>query len=424
MHADVPAVKAMPSDEFFLARQPILGRDQKLFAYELLFRAAGEHEDANITDSVAATAAVISHASQLGMEQVVGEQMAFVNVDEAVLLSDYVGFLSPHKVILEILETVKPTPRLLARVIELKGIGFKFALDDVVAFSPDVDSLAALVDIIKVDIQGVVPGELASLTHSLRRPQKKLLAEKVETQEEFHLCLELGFDYFQGYHFARPSMLSGKKIAPSTVAILKLLDLLKSRADDETIETAVKRDALISLNLLRLVNSRAARPGQRIESLAQALQLLGRRELQRWLQILVYAAPGADVELKSPLLQMASTRGKLLELMSQKLAPDDSAAADTAFTVGIMSLTEAMLSVPMADILDNVDVADEVRAALMERAGTLGHMLRVAEILENSSGLLRPLSAAIKKLGLTVKEVRDIELAAFRWVRELAVEEG
>jgi EAL and modified HD-GYP domain-containing signal transduction protein len=110
--------------------------------------------------------------------------------------------------------------------------------------------------------------------------------------------------------------------------------------------------------------------------------------------------------------------------MSQKLAPDDSAAADTAFTVGIMSLTEAMLSVPMADILDNVDVADEVRAALMERAGTLGHMLRVAEILENSSGLLRPLSAAIKKLGLTVKEVRDIELAAFRWVRELAVEEG
>jgi EAL and modified HD-GYP domain-containing signal transduction protein len=421
MHAEVTAVKTTPSDEFFLARQPILGRDQNVFAYELLFRAAGEHEDANITDSAAATAAVISHASQLGMEQVVGEQLAFVNVDEFVLMSDFVRFLPPHQVILEILETVTPTPRLLARVVELKQLGFKFALDDVVAFSPEIDSLVALVDIIKVDIQGVARADLSSLTCALRRPQKRLLAEKVETQEEFNLCLELGFDYFQGYHFARPHMLSGKKIAPSDVAILALLDLLKSQADDRTIETAVKRDALVSLNLLRLVNSRAARPGQRIDSLAQALQLLGRRQLQRWLQILLYTAPGATVELKSPLLQMASTRGKLLELMSLKVTPNDPAAADTAFTVGIMSLTEAMLSVPMHDILENVDVAAEVRAALIDRTGTFGQMLRVAEVLENAvSG--RPLSAALKKLGLTVKEIRDIEFAAFEWVQELSCE--
>jgi EAL and modified HD-GYP domain-containing signal transduction protein len=421
MHADVSAIKTPPSDEFFLARQPILGRDQNLFAYELLFRAAGEHEDANITDSAAATAAVISNASQLGMQQVVGEQLAFLNVDETVLLSDFVHFLPPHQVILEILETVKPTPALLARVVELKLHGFKFALDDVVAFSPDVDALVALVDIIKVDIQGVDRADLGSLTRALRRPQKKLLAEKVETQEEFSLCLELGFDYFQGYHFARPHMLSGRQIAPSGVVILGLLDLLKSQADDRAIETAVKRDALISLNLLRLVNSRAARPGQRIDSLAQALQLLGRRQLQRWLQILLYTAPGATVELKSPLLQMASTRGKLLELMSLKVTPNDPAAADTAFTVGIMSLTDAMLSVPMRDILANVDVAEEVRAALIDHAGTFGHMLRVAEVLENAV-VGRPLSAALRKLGLTVKEVRDIELAAFEWVQELAVE--
>jgi EAL and modified HD-GYP domain-containing signal transduction protein len=111
MHADATAVTSMPSDEFFLARQPILGRDQKLVAFELLFRAAPEHEDAQLTDYAAATAAVISHASQLGMEQVVGEQLAFVNVDEVVLMSDFVRFLPPDKVILEILETVQPTTR-------------------------------------------------------------------------------------------------------------------------------------------------------------------------------------------------------------------------------------------------------------------------------------------------------------------------
>jgi EAL and modified HD-GYP domain-containing signal transduction protein len=127
------------------------------------------------------------------------------------------------------------------------------------------------------------------------------------------------------------------------------------------------------------------------------------------------------VELKSPLLQMASTRGKLLELMSLKVTPNDPAAADTAFTVGIMSLTEAMLSVPMHDILENVDVATEVRAALMERTGTFGQMLRVAEVLENAVGG-RPLNAALKKLGLTVKEIRDIEFAAFEWVQELSCE--
>jgi EAL and modified HD-GYP domain-containing signal transduction protein len=138
MHAVATAATSMPSDDFFLARQPILGRDQKLVAFELLFRAAPEHEDAQLTDYAAATAAVISHASQLGMKQVVGEQIAFVNVDEVVLMSDFVRFLPPDKVILEILETVRPTTRLLARVRELKELGFKFALDDVIEHSEQV----------------------------------------------------------------------------------------------------------------------------------------------------------------------------------------------------------------------------------------------------------------------------------------------
>jgi EAL and modified HD-GYP domain-containing signal transduction protein len=145
----------MPSDEFFLARQPILGRDQKLVAFELLFRAAPEHEDAQLTDYAAATATVISHASQLGMEQVVGEQLAFVNVDEVVLMSDFVRFLPPDRVILEILETVQPTDEVLARVRELKELGFKFALDDVIGHSEQVSKLIDLVDVIKVDLKGV-----------------------------------------------------------------------------------------------------------------------------------------------------------------------------------------------------------------------------------------------------------------------------
>ncbi|MEW7851365.1 EAL domain-containing protein [Massilia aurea] len=417
MHADATAAVSVPSDDFFLARQPILGRDQQLLAFELLFRAAGEDEDAKLTDGAAATAAVISHASQLGMEQVVGEQLAFVNVDAVVLMSDFVRFLPPHKVILEILETVKPTPELLVRVAELKDLGFKFAVDDVIEHSSDLDQLVSLIDIIKVDIKGVAPDALAQLVTSLSKTGKRLLAEKVETIDEFKLCMELGFEYFQGYYFARPVILSGRKIAPTEVALLRLLELVNSNADNQAIETAVKRDALISLNLLRLVNSRAV-PGERIDTLSQALTVLGRRQLGRWLQILLYTAAGAQVSLDSPLLQLATTRGKLLELMTLRVRPGDTASADRAFTVGIMSLAEALFSVRMADILAHVDIAHDVRDALIDRDGDFGTMLRIAELLEAAEGG-RKLNAELKKIGLTVAEVREIELAAFDWVREL-----
>lgn len=418
MHAD-PAVSPAPTDDFFLARQPILGRDQRLVAFELLFRAAGEHDDARLTNGAAATAAVIAHASQLGMQQVVGDQLAFVNADEDVLMSDFVRFLPADKVILEILETVQPSERLLARVAELKALGFSFALDDVVAHSDEVAQLLALVDVVKVDVRGTERAALAQLTESFRHAHKKLLAEKVETREEFQYCLSLGFDYFQGYYFARPVTLSGKKIAPSEMAILRLLELLDGGADNAALERAVKRDALVSLNLLRLVNSRAAGPLRRIESVSQALEQLGRGQLRRWLQILLYSAGEGAVELRAPLLQLASTRGKLMELMAQRLHPRAPAEAERAFTVGVLSLADALFGARMAEILDRIDVPDAVRAALLAREGELGAMLQVAERLEGVH-CGQEMQALLARLGLSVKQMRAIELAAFEWVNELA----
>jgi EAL and modified HD-GYP domain-containing signal transduction protein len=413
----------MPSEEFFLARQPILGRDQRLVAFELLFRAAPEHEDAQLTDYAAATAAVISHASQLGMRQVVGEQLAFVNVDEVVLMSDFVRFLPPDKVILEILETVQPTPQITARIVELKELGFKFALDDVIGHSEQVRKLLDLVDVIKIDLQGVDRDELVHLVGTLRNPRQKLLAEKVETVEEFQLCLELGFEYFQGYYFARPAILSGKKVTPSELVLLRLLDLIHADANNEAIEEAVKRDTLLSLNLLRLVNSHLTGTGAgHVESVSEALVRLGRSQLQRWLQILLYSGPEGHIEFNSPLLQMATTRGRLLELMTLTLRPGDTEGANNAFTVGMMSLMDALFSVSMDEILDRVEVSPEVRAALLERDGEYGAMLRVAEELETEEcdRGKRALAKALGKLGLSVKQVREIELAAFGWVRELS----
>ncbi|MFM2088128.1 MAG: hypothetical protein RLZZ237_2997, partial [Pseudomonadota bacterium] len=299
------ASSASSLHDFFLARQPILNREQRLVAYELLFRSTGLQQTAVVSDDVEATATVIAHAAELGMEQVVGLQLAFINVDAVALMSDFIRFLPHHRVVLEILETVRVTPELLARISQLRQAGFRFALDDVVGESSDVQQLLPLIDVIKVDIAQLSPDALGGLVPTLALSRKKLLAEKVETVAQFEQCLALGFDFFQGYYFARPVILTGKKMSPSELTILRLLEMVQSDADHRDIERCIQHDAIISLNLLRLVNTPAVSAGARIDTLGQALMLLGRRQLQRWLQILLYVKPGSGAPFASPLLQLA-----------------------------------------------------------------------------------------------------------------------
>jgi EAL and modified HD-GYP domain-containing signal transduction protein len=407
------------ANNFFLARQPILNRSQRLVAYELLFRNAAERNEASFTDDAEATATVIAHASELGMGQVVGDQLAFVNVDTVGLMSDFIRFLPNDRVILEILETVKATPEVLSRVRELKAAGFKFALDDVVGESDDVQQLQPLCDVIKVDIKDMRPGTLPALARVLKNPAQKLLAEKVETVEEFQQCMALGFEYFQGYYFARPVILSGKRITPSQLTILHLLDLLNTDADSHVIERSVKHDALITLNLLRLVNTPAVGARYRINSVGHALVVLGRRQLQRWLQILLYVKSGQAQEFTSPLLQMATTRGKTIELMMERLRPGQRVSADIGFTVGIMSLMDTLFSIQMQDVLDSVNVLDEVRAALLHRAGDYGSMLSLIEQIELASEGPK-LAHMLHQLQLSPAELYAIQLAAFEWVNDYA----
>ena len=415
LHQDAAQLPLPYANQFFLARQPILNRNQRLVAYELLYRNAEVHE-ARVTNGTQATAAVIAHASELGMEQVVGDQLAFVNVDTIGLMSDFIRFLPNDKVILEVLESVEPTPDVLTRLRELKQAGFKFALDDVAGESEAVEKLRPLMDVIKVDIKQIAPGSLPALATSLKSPGQKLLAEKVETVEEFRECMDLGFEYFQGYYFARPVILSGKKIAPSQMAIMNLLNLLNQDADQREVERSVKHDPLISLNLLRLVNTPAVGARFRINSVGHALIVLGRRQLQRWLQILLYVKGG---EFDSPLLQMATTRGKTMELMMEKVRPGERIAPDIGFTVGIMSLMDALFSVRMGEILDCVNVLDEVRDALLHRVGEYGDVLHLIELIERAQEGPE-LTGILHKLEVAPSELYAIQLAAFDWVNDYA----
>jgi EAL and modified HD-GYP domain-containing signal transduction protein len=405
--------------EFFLARQPILSRDQGLVAFELLFRSAAAGP-ANVTDDLAATASVIAHASELGMENVIGASLGFVNIDATVLLSDIVEFLPKDKVVLEILETVKVTDVIVDRVATLVKEGYRFALDDVVANSDNVQKLLSLVEIIKVDISGMQAGELFRLSSQFKRAGKLLLAEKVETLGQFQTCLDYGFDYFQGYYFARPVVLTGKKLSPSQVAIMQLMSQIISDADTADIERSIKKEASLGWTLLRLVNTPAAGITQRIDSLGQALVVLGRRQLQRWLQILLYADPGKGSLAASPLLTLATTRGKLLELMAERLQPGNRNMADIAFTVGIMSLMDTLFGMPMEKILLQISVADEVKDALLTRGGIYGDMLKLAECIEHIEEAGPQVMPLLGKLQLSSEDFYAIQLAAFEWTDSIA----
>ena len=400
--------------DFYLGRQPILDRKQGLFAYELLFRSAPKGP-ANIDDDLSATASVIAHVAQLGVERVIGDALGFVNVDAAVLMSDIFVFLPREKVVLEIVETMPVSPAVLERVAELAGHGFRFALDDVITDSADVQSLLPMIEYVKLDLRDMPTSALLKLAPQFKRDNKKLLAEKVETREEFQTCMDLGFDYFQGYYFAKPCIISGRKLSPSQLAVMELMTLVTSDVDNIEIERAVKRDVSLALNLLRLVNTPAVGARHRIDSVSQAITILGRRQLQRWLQILLYAEPGRRGHSMTPLLMLATTRGRMLELLATRLRPSQRNIADIAFTVGIMSLMDTLFGMPMADILEQIPVIDEVGNALLRRTGFFGELLLLAESLERMDETDDNVAPTLRDLTLSSKELVELEMAAFEW---------
>ncbi|MQA41126.1 EAL and HDOD domain-containing protein [Rugamonas aquatica] len=400
--------------EFYLGRQPILDRNQTLFGYELLFRNAPVGP-ANVTNELAATAAVIAHASQLGMEKTIGDALGFVNVDADVIMTDIFPFLPREKVVLEIAETLPLTPALLARMTELVGHGFRFALDDVTGDTANVAALLPLVDYIKMDMRNLPLSTLMKLAPRFRQEQKKLVAEKVETREEFKNCLDLGFDYFQGYYFSKPVIMSGKKLSPSQLAVMELMTLVTSEADNQEIERAIKRDVSLALNLLRLVNTPAVGARQRIDSLSQAVTILGRRQLQRWLQIMLYAEPSKRGHSMTPLLMLATTRGRLLELLAGKLRPSQRNSADIAFTVGIMSLMDTLFGIPMSEILAQIPVNEEVSEALLYRGGFFGDLLKLAECIERIEEMDDHIVPTLRDLAMSTDELVELEMAAFEW---------
>ena len=405
--------------EIFIARQPIVDRNEGLVAFELLFRSANKLE-AGVVDDTQATAQVVVNAfGEMGIAEVLGVNKGFINVDAVFLHSDLLELLPKEQVVIELLETISINASIITRCRELKAKGFTLALDDVVELSDDIKPLLDIVDIIKLDLMEISPEHLPSLVKELKRYPIKLLAEKVEDREQAKHCIEMGFDLFQGYHFARPEMLSGKRANPSKIALLRIFSMMASNAENQEIEDAFKEHADLTYNLMRMVNSAGSGLTTKISSLKHGLMVLGRGPLKRWVQLLLYASDKGNNAI-SPLMQLAATRGKLMELIALHESEGDRDYADRAFMVGMLSLLDALLGEPLQAILARMNMQEDVEAALLRHDGGLGHLLSHCKMLE--SGDFESIIIALSSHpSLTLESLNKAQLEAMSWANNIAI---
>lgn len=403
------------SDQAYIGRQPILDRQQKIIGYELLFRHSAEAGHAQvISDLHAGTNILANTLSNIGTNWLVGDKLAFINLSNPMLETDFIELLPPERIVLELLETTQPTPELLARCRELRGRGFNIALDDF-DYSPALAPLLDVADYVKLDIRLLGMDQLPAHVQQLEERPLKLLAEKVETHAEFEECKKLGFHYFQGFYFARPETLSAKVINPAHAHVLDLLNKVRNNADLPDIDRLFKRDVALSFKLLRYINSVGFGLSCEIQSIKHALTILGYQQLYRWLTLLLVTA-GED-STPPALMKTAIIRGRLTELLGQDYLEKQD--RDNLFIVGVFSLLDAMLEMPMDKILDQLNLPENICDALLTRQGIYGPFLALAEACEGTDiGQLQSLAEALQ---LEPEKVNQAHLAALKWVEALGV---
>jgi EAL and modified HD-GYP domain-containing signal transduction protein len=273
-----------------------------------------------------------------------------------------------------------------------------------------------IVDIVKVDVSQLDPVELDAVSRELRGLNALRLAEKVETHAQFAMCGELGYHLFQGFHFARPQMVAGRQLSPSQTALMEMLGMLQGDADIRAIEESFKRHPALAIDLLRLANSAAFGMQQPLRSIANAVLMLGRRQLQRWMMLMLLAGTGGERGPRPALLHLGATRGKLMELLMQGEG-GHALVADSAFIVGIVSVMDAVLGQDMAGIVAALGLAPELRAALLHREGPLGAVLRLVEAIEAEDSAA--VSRFVAREGLGLDMLNRTQGQAVEWANRI-----
>jgi EAL and modified HD-GYP domain-containing signal transduction protein len=276
----------------YLARQPILDRDGNIFAYELLFRNSPSSDTAIISSDVQATAQVLENVlNSIGLERLVGRNKAFINCSREMLLNNLFGLLNPGRFVLEILEDVSVDNKLIYAIENHKSNGFELALDDFIMndeFVKRFEPLFKYISYVKMDVVDNPPEAVAKAAHFFKEKGIKLLAEKVEDGPTFKHCKDAGYNYFQGFYFAKPELVTGQKIDATSAAILEIIQLLHTRPTFETLCNEFDCHPDVSANLLQFVNA-DSHNSPAIDNVKNAIIWVGMKNIQDWLMLMLYA---------------------------------------------------------------------------------------------------------------------------------------
>lgn len=360
------------TEQVLLARQPIFNASLEVQAYELLFRdnpgAASGVEDGRIDGDFASSQVLLNAFNELDLTDLLSGHPAYVNFSRT-LLFETLPFSTQHLVI-EVLEDIEIDQAVVERVSHLKKEGYTIALDDFV-FEQNLTDLVRCADVVKVDVLALDRKQIEQQSQLLKKFKVKLLAEKVEDFEMYRYCQQLGFELFQGYFFARPHIIKGRKTSPQKLSVMKLLcELQKSDMELTDLERIIAHDPNLTFKLLKLVNSAAFTSVTEIHSLKQAITRLGTTQIRNWASLLAMS----KVDDKTAVLpHTCAVRAKMCELIGEKIS---SKHADIFFTAGLFSGLDAMLDTPMDELLPELPLTDTINKAILNHQGVVGMVLK------------------------------------------------
>ena len=371
-----------------MARQPIFDRSQKVVAYELLYRTEDAQGHALFSSSGAseATGEVILNAyTSISDSGELKRVPAFINLTRDILVNRRLPEVSKKHIVLEILEDVLPDAEVIEAVRQLHAEGYRIALDDFV-FSPEHIPLLELAHIVKVDVFDLTPEQVREQVQHLKKYKVTLLAEKIETHTQLEECIDLGFKLFQGHFLSKPKVVKGKKIQGSQVALMQLIQELQgSDTTPERLEELIMRDPALTYKLLRIVNSAGYHLVRQVESIAEAIVLLGLEQVRKWATLIAMSSSdNKPEELSRGLL----IRGRMCEEIAQaeKLGNHGS-----YFMAGMMSGLHALLDIERETMLQEVPLGDDIKNAVSLGQGAIGQVLRNVVNYENGDWDLLPM---------------------------------
>ena len=395
----------------YVARQPILDASGQVFGYELLYRAGAESVSCVEPHDLAAARVLNDAVLTLGLDTLTGGRRAFINVTRHMLLNDLVTVLSPETVVVEILENVGMDEEVLAACKRLRDRGYSLALDDFTFESSG--ALLPFARYVKVDVLSTPLDERREIEKAVKTGTK-LVAEKVETAESFDEVRALGYHLFQGYYFCRPTTFSGGALSARRLAYARLLAALnKTNVSVNSIEDLIKHDASLTYRVLRCINSAAFGIRREIQSIRQALVLLGLDQVRKWAS--VWSLAGLNGGASSELVTMAILRARSCELLAaQTVGADD---ASEYFLLGLCSLLEAMLGQPMATALAELPLSENIRGALLGEQNLARHILDA--VIAHERGEWDEASRIVAALAVPADALPLAYADSLRWAREL-----